>query len=280
MSDKYEKVRIGSFQGFIKENDFDANMKKVLEVIDQTKDDGLDFLCFPETYLSGILAESVFNSAVSIDDPRIVHLIESTKDYDTVYLVGMSERRSDGIYNVQLVFYKGEILGCSTKTMLTPPEFECFITDLEMPVYEVKGIKFGIAICHSTSFIEPSLYLRYNGARLLFTPHYNSVRPAAFCFHRRMVLNNNLGIASLLKMVVVRSNVIVIDPSEVGCGDSDIWDMDGNCVAKGDQFKEMVVTADLEKKMFLEDHWIDQREISIGLLDKLYESGKMFLQGG
>ena len=48
-----ERIRIGSFQGSIVDNDFECNLNKVKEVLNQTRDKGLAFLCFPETYLSG-----------------------------------------------------------------------------------------------------------------------------------------------------------------------------------------------------------------------------------
>lgn len=44
----YEKIKIGSYQGPIVNNDFDANLEKVKKIIEQTSGDRLDFLCFPK----------------------------------------------------------------------------------------------------------------------------------------------------------------------------------------------------------------------------------------
>ena len=174
----YEKIKIGSYQGPIVNNDFDANLEKVKKIIEQTSGDRLDFLCFPETYLSGYTPEAIKESAVSVNDVRLQEFILWTKQFDTVFLVGMSEKTDKGIFNSQLVLYKGKVLGIQHKTMLTQGyDSEYFITDLDLPVFEAKGIKFGVCSCHTTSFVEPAQCLRMKGARLLFTPHYNNIPP-------------------------------------------------------------------------------------------------------
>ena len=257
----YEKIKIGSYQGPIVNNDFDANLEKVKKIIEQTLGDRLDFLCFPETYLSGYTPEAIKESAVPLNDVRLQEFILWTKQFDTVFLVGMSERTDKGIFNSQLVLYKGKVLGIQHKTMLTQGyDSEYFITDLDLPVFEAKGIKFGVCICHTTSFIEPAQCLRMKGARLLFTPHYNDIPPqeklpngeeSTYADHRQMILANQAAIATLLKMVVVRSNIVSISERGLGSGDSNMWDMNGNCVAEGKPFTECVVEHEFSKDIFL-----------------------------
>lgn len=278
----YEKIKIGSYQGPIVNNDFDANLEKVKKIIEQTSGDRLDFLCFPETYLSGYTPEAIKESAVSVNDVRLQEFILWTKQFDTVFLVGMSEKTDKGIFNSQLVLYKGKVLGIQHKTMLTQGyDSEYFITDLDLPVFEAKGIKFGVCICHTTSFIEPAQCLRMKGARLLFTPHYNDIPPqeklpngekSTYADHRQMVLANQTAIATLLKMVVVRSNIVSISERGVGSGDSNMWDMNGNCVAEGKPFTECVVEHEFSKDIFLKEHYISRKEVPVELFKQIYEA--------
>lgn len=278
----YEKIKIGSYQGPIVNNNFDANLEKVKKVIEQTSGDGLDFLCFPETYLSGYTPEAIKGSAVSLTDRRLQEFILWTKQFDTVFLVGMSEKTDKGIFNSQLVLYKGKVLGIQHKTMLTQGyDSEYFITDLDLPVFEAKGIKFGVCICHTTSFVEPAQCLRMKGARLLFTPHYNNIAPqvklpngeeVSYADHRQMVLANQAAIATLLKMVVVRSNIVSISESGLGSGDSNMWDMNGNCVAEGKPFTECVVEHEFSKDIFLKEHYISRKEVPVELFKQIYEA--------
>jgi predicted amidohydrolase len=285
MDSEASKLRIGAWQGPIVDNGFEQNLAKVRAVIEETRGLGLDFLCFPEVYLSGYSAAAIAESSVPLDHPSLVGFIAESRRHDTVILVGMAERRAGKIYNTELVIHAGRLLGTYHKTLLTGFDAKHFATDLDLPVFEAKGIKFGVVICHDTSFVEPALYLRWRGARLLFTPHFNNIAPEGFpgggrgisyWEHRTMVLNNQAALATLLKMVVVRSNVIVVTPEHLGSGDSNIWDMHGKLVAAGTPFVEGVVTAEFERRIFEEEHWIDRRQVPAALLDMIAEAAHAY----
>ena len=106
-----DNIRIGSFQGSIVDNDFECNLNKVKEVLNQTRDKGLDFLCFPETYLSGYSEQAVRESSIPMDDPCLLEFIRFSTAFDAVILVGMSERDNDKIFNTQIVVYRGKVQG-------------------------------------------------------------------------------------------------------------------------------------------------------------------------
>nr|MDD6336626.1 carbon-nitrogen hydrolase family protein [bacterium] len=283
-----ENVKIAAWQGPIAEGDVGANLEKIARVMDKTRGDNLDFLCFPECFLTGYRAQSVASSAVSLEDKAVEDVVSLTRDNDTVLLVGLAEKRGDKAYNSQLVAYHGKLLGVQTKTMLCRPgaDADSFKTDLNLPVFEAKGIKFGIAICHTTSFVEPALYLRLKGARLLFTPHYNSLPPEytsqsgriTYAWHRDMVLGNQAALATLLKMVVVRSNIVMIDQQALGSGDAGIWNMEGKPVAMGTPFCEEVVSHCFPKEMFQQEHWIDRREVPLELYRMIADAAQEYLQ--
>jgi predicted amidohydrolase len=280
-------VKIGSWQGPIKANDLDQNLHKVATVLEQSKSMGLDFLCFPETYLSGYTVEAIHGSAVELSDRRICDFIQQSAQYDTVILLGMSEREGDKIFNTELVIYKGELLGKYRKKLFTPLDAQCFTTDSDYPVFEAKGIKFGVVICLDTSYVEPAMYLRMKGARLLFTPHYNAISAESrrlgdnrytqnFWEHRAMVLNNQAALATLLEMVVVRSNVVVFDEKGLGAGDSNIWDMNGMLVAQGVPFTECIVMAEFDNKLFSREERIDRSRIPTEWYQMIEDAAKEY----
>jgi len=280
-----ERIRIGSFQGPIVDNDFECNLNKVKEVLNQTRDKSLDFLCFPEVYLSGYSEQAIRESSALITDARLLEFIRFSTAFDTVILVGMSERDGDKIFNTQIVVYRGKLLGKYHKTMLTDEDKLVFASDLEFPVFEAKGIKFGVVICADTSYVEPALLLRWKGARLLFTPHYNDIPPegidtsdgkVTFWEHRSMVLNNQAALATLLKMVVVRSNVVIVREDHLGAGDANIWDMNGEIVARGTPFTECIVTAEFERAIFEKENWINRKEVPVALLDRIAQAAREY----
>jgi len=278
-------IRLAAYQGPIVENDFAANLRKVESVLESTRELALDFLCFPETYLSGYSPAAARDASVALADPRLTAFIARTRLYDTVILVGTAERRPAGIFNTQLIIYQGELLGTYSKCMLTEDDRQHFARGMDFPVFHAKGIPFGVVICADTSYVEPALLLRWKGARLLFTPHYNCIPPegidtpsgvVTYWEHRTMVLNNQAALAALLKMVVVRSNVVIIGQDGLGSGDAAIWDMNGVQVASGAPFTETVVTADFPREIFLREHWIDRREIPIELVDMIAQAAKKY----
>jgi 5-aminopentanamidase len=279
------KIRIGSFQGPIVDNEFDLNLGKVKEILNQTRHWGLDFLCFPETYLSGYSERAVRESSVQINDPRLLDFIDFSATFDTVILVGLSEREGDKIFNTQIVVHQGQLLGKYRKTMLTEEDKLVFAAGLQFPVFEAKGVKFGVVICADTSYVEPALLLRWQGARLLFTPHYNDIPPegidtpdgkVTFWEHRTMVLNNQAALATLLKMVVVRSNVVIVQEGHLGAGDANIWDMNGEIVARGTPFTECVVTAEFDRAIFEKENWISRKEVPVALLDQIAQAARAY----
>jgi predicted amidohydrolase len=280
-----ERIRIGSFQGPIVDNDFESNLNKVKEVLNQTMDKGLDFLCFPEAYLSGYSEQAVRESSILLNDPRLLEFIRFSTAFDTVILVGLSERDDDKIFNTQIVVYRGKLLGKYHKTMLTDEDKLVFVSDLEFPVFEAKGVKFGVVICADTSYVEPALLLRWKGARLLFTPHYNDIPPegidtsdgkVTFWAHRTMVLNNQAALATLLKMVVVRSNVVIVRESHLGAGDANIWDMNGEVVARGIPFTECIVTAEFDRAIFEKENWINRKEVPVELVNQIAQAAREY----
>lgn len=282
-----EVIRIGTYQGPIEEGDVDKNIEHVLRVVQEAEKDQVHFLCFPEAYLTGYTPQAIAEASLTLDDLRLNRLFEATRSRDMVLIVGMSEWRNSHRFNTCLVLHKGKIIGVHRKTILTDYDRQYFQPGKTWRVFRAHQICFGVAICHETSFVEPALLMRWKGARVLFTPHYNAIPmqgldtsdgKVTYWSHRTMVLNNHVGLATLLKMVVVRSNIIRLDANGIGSGDASIWDMDGNLVASGEPFSEAVVQASFPESLFSREHWIDRREIPYPLIKQIQRAAFRYLQ--
>ena len=66
----------------------------------------------------------------------------------------------------------GEIRGCQTKNQLDPTEEALYVPGHTRRLFEVNGVKFGVAICHEGfRYPETVRWAAVRGARVVFHPH-------------------------------------------------------------------------------------------------------------
>lgn len=269
-------ITLSIYQGPCADGDFAANLAVVKKVIAQAKDRKSDFVCFPETFLSGYTTrEEVAKASRSLDDADIQSLIRSTADHELVVLVGLARKSDAGLMNSMLIMHRGKLLGVYDKVLLTGGDSQelGFTPGKSIPVFEAHGVKFAAIICHDTSFLAPAYVARLKGARLLFTPHYNRIGRQSVDEHRRHVRNCHIALAGQLHMVVARSNVTVTNvPDEVGYGDSFILDPQGNPLAETRLFRTEFLTTRVPAKLLHgPTPWASDDELPRWLKEELRE---------
>ena len=276
------RLVVGVWQGRCRNGDLEANLARTAEVIDEAGEAGCDFVCLPETFLSGYGSrEMVEQGAMTLGDSRLRDLAARAEDRGVVALVGLSERRGDEIANTQVVLNEGRVAGAYSKTMLTASDAQemrfCF--DDALPVFEARGICFGVIICADSSFPEVASTLVWKGARIIFSPHYNALPQDRMDEHRLLVRNNHVGIAAHFGVVVARSNVIVTDHPEgrLGYGDSAIFSPLGTPLAEAGLFTERLVTADVVPWLS-ESGWRKRNRLPISVVDQWAEAARHVLE--
>ena len=244
-----DKLIVGVWQGRCTDGDLAANIARAERVIDEAADAGCDFVCLPELFLSGgDKPQYQIRAAVSLDDDRLAALADRAGRRDVVTIVGLCEKRQDRHAVTAAVLAGGKVAGHYTKTMLTSGDWKVMgFHDDEMGVFDAKGVRFGVIICHDSSFPEVAATLAWKGARIIFSPHYNSIAPDMMDEHRLLVRSNHVGIAAHYGVVVARSNTVghYSDPERFGYGDSAIFSSYGEPLAEAGLFTETLVTADV-----------------------------------
>ncbi|KKL26945.1 hypothetical protein LCGC14_2390160, partial [marine sediment metagenome] len=244
-----EKLVIGVWQGRSRDGDLAANLVRAAEVIEEAGDAGCDFVCLPELFLSGAdKADYQRRGAMSLDDDRLAALAQKAGARDVVTIVGMCEKRGESYGVTAAILDGGRVAGHYTKTMLTGGDHQVMDAyDDELPVFDAKGVRFGVIICHDSSFPEVAATMVWKGARIIFSPHYNSLGPERMDEHRLLVRNNHIGLAAHYGVVVARSNSVGHwdNPERYGYGDSAIFSPIGVPLAEAGLFTEKLVTADV-----------------------------------
>lgn len=88
-------LRLAVWQGRCVDGDVESNLAAAHRAIRFAEERRADFLCLPETFLSGYGSrETIERGAMALNDPRLAALADAARSL--VLLVGLTERLSDG----------------------------------------------------------------------------------------------------------------------------------------------------------------------------------------
>ncbi len=151
-----------------------ANLARHLYFIDKLAGQGVDFVGFPELSINGYHF-SKNTTWLSLDGPEIKALQKIAIEKGIYIAVGIAEVDADGKrWNTHIVIDpKGRIIGRHRKIWLTN-EKGFVEAGFEHNVFDVKGIKMGIAICADGTDRKNLEALVNNGAKIIYGPHANT----------------------------------------------------------------------------------------------------------
>lgn len=135
-----------------------------------------DIICFPESYLPGYpgMGYSTQDRTPESLETALKHICKLARLHHIAIIAPMDWYSSAGLQNVAFVISEeGNVLGVQTKNQLDPTEDEIWIAGTDRQLFEVKGIKFGITICHEGfRYPESVRWAAQNGAKIVFHPHF------------------------------------------------------------------------------------------------------------
>jgi predicted amidohydrolase len=138
---------------------------------------GAGIVCFPEAYLPGLrgLDFEVPPFDQAQHDRALGAVAGWAKSLSIATIVGM-ERPSSG--GRQIAAYaidaRGDLMGVQLKTQLAPSEDPYYVPGEGRTLFEVDGVKFGIAICHEGwRYPETVRWAAVRGAKIVFHPQHS-----------------------------------------------------------------------------------------------------------
>jgi len=178
------KLKFGLIQFPIQEKQsYEAFLAKNLAYLERAKDLGLDMLIFPElTALDMIDFKSdlapQWKWLIGEIAPRYFEwFLQKSKEYNFTILTGSSPLKTEkGIINRCTLIERGQLLLNQDKIYLTPEEENVWKWQNSplVQVFNYKGVKTCILICHDSEFPELSQTLSAEKIELLLVPSMTS----------------------------------------------------------------------------------------------------------
>lgn len=240
------QLRIGISQINTTVGDFATNTRKILEAIDEARSLGVDVITFPELAICGYPPEDLLLKPQFIEENlRSLDKIVNGSSGLTV-VVGFVDAEKD-IYNAAAVIHDGKLVGVYHKIYLPNygvfDENRYFRVGNECPVYIISGIGIGINICEDTWYEGgPATTQAYSGAEVIINISASPYHSGKGDFRERMLATR----ASDNVAIFAYNNLVGGQDELVFDGNSMVLNEKGQLIARGKQFEEDLIVADLD----------------------------------
>jgi NAD+ synthase (glutamine-hydrolysing) len=264
---KMRTLRIGLCQINTTVGDIEGNTKKILAYVEKGKKMGADLLAFPEMAITGYPPEDLLfmPKFIEANSKAIKTIAKATSSIAA--LVGFVDKKED-IFNAAALLYNGKIVTSYCKTFL--PNYGVFDEDryfkagTENFIFTLESIPIGPSICEDLWYPGDPIRTQalYGGAELIVNISSSPYHAGKTAFREKMIstrATDNVAIVAYCNLVGGQDE-LVFD------GGSLIFDQKGDLIARGKQFEEDLVLADLDMeavfRMRLHDPRIRRERLS------------------
>ena len=155
----------------------DAGLDKIKRFLSEASAQGAEIVCFPEAYLPGLRGVGIdvlpFGQAEHAQVLKVV--AQWARTYAVATIVGMERLTEAGRQIAAYVIdAQGQIQGYQTKNQLDPTEDQFYVPGNTRRLFEINGMKFGVAICHEGwRYPETVRWAAVRGAKIVFHPQHS-----------------------------------------------------------------------------------------------------------
>lgn len=244
-------IRIGIAQINATVGDLDGNVKKILHFTGEAGRQGVDILSFPELALTGYPPEDLLLKPKFVEDNQtaLKRIAEKTTQSDITSVVGFVDK-SDDIYNAAAVIRRGKIEGIYHKNYLPNygvfDEKRYFKSGTECPIFTIGGCPVGINICEDIWYPDgPCMDQALAGAQVIININSSPYHASKWRFRERMVSTR----ASDNAVFIAYANMVGGQDELIFDGHSMIFNPRGEVIARGKQFEEDLIVADVDLRL-------------------------------
>jgi predicted amidohydrolase len=155
---------------------FDDGLDRVQRLLSEASAQGAQIVCFPEAYLPGLRGQDfeAYPFDAAQQERALQAVAQWSRRYAVATILGMERLTPAGRQIVAFVLdAHGRLQGCQTKNQLDPSEDRFYVPGNTRQIFEVNGIKFGVAICHEGwRYPETVRWAAVRGAKIVFHPQH------------------------------------------------------------------------------------------------------------
>ncbi len=246
-------IRFALAQMALSEN-LEANRQKGHEWVKQAAKGGAQIICFTELGLLPFFPQyradkNFFAWAEAIDGPTVKQFGEAAIRENLHILLNFFERAGAGEYYDSTVLLKangGAVLG--PVQMMHIAEEPCFNEkfyywpgNTPPMIFDLDGVKIGVAICYDRHFPEYTRQLVLKGAEIIFTPFAGLANDPIKMYEIEMQ-----GLAFQHQVFIAAVNRVGNEPTVEFAGGSFVVDPSGEVIARAPRGEEQLLLVDCE----------------------------------
>ena len=151
-------------------------LDRIRRLLCEAEAQGAEIACFPECYLPGLRGVDIDVLPFGpLEQERVLRTVADwSRKYRVATILGMERITEAGRENVAVVIDpKSGIQGYQTKNQLAPSEDAYYVPGSTRRIFEINGVKFGVAICHEGwRYPETVRWAAVRGAKIVFHPQH------------------------------------------------------------------------------------------------------------
>ncbi|MBI4553891.1 MAG: NAD+ synthase [Candidatus Latescibacteria bacterium] len=227
--------------------DLDGNTEKILNGIAAARQHGADLVAFPELAITGYPPEDLLFKPRFIDGnlDRLREIVRATDDIAAI--IGFVDR-GDDIYNAAAIACHGQLAGVYHKAFLPNygvfDENRYFQAGTSFPVFRLNEVTIGVNICEDIWYPDDPMKTQVldGAAEVIVNISASPYHAGKGQFRETMIATR----AADNAVVVAFANLVGGQDELLFDGRSLIFNETGDLLARGKQFEEDLVVADLD----------------------------------